>query len=90
MKVEFKYHYTHQQVDFRDASFHSTEMYCPECGKKDVWQEDGSGDYYEGSAFVCIDCKTVFYMPTCHPVYDDPKFKKLFEMIARARNPDVV
>lgn len=32
------------------------EMYCPNCGKQDVWQEDSTGDYYVGEGYICVGC----------------------------------
>ena len=34
------------------------EMYCPSCGKQEVWQEQSSGDYYVGEGYICVDCES--------------------------------
>lgn len=33
------------------------EMYCPNCGKQNVWQEDSAGDYYVGEGYLCTACE---------------------------------
>ena len=43
-----------------------TELYCPLCGKQDVWVETGPGDYYEGPQHACADCGASFTIPTCN------------------------
>lgn len=40
-----------------------TELYCPNCGKRDVWVEDGDGDYYAGPDYGCKACNHCFNMP---------------------------
>jgi transposase-like protein len=89
-EIKFKYHYKWQQVDFRDAEFSITDLYCPECGKHDVWQEGGEGDYYVGSEYICVDCKSTFTTQSGSSNPDDPKIVKFMEELSRARNPDVI
>jgi len=33
------------------------QMYCPNCGKRAVWQEDSTGDYYFGERYLCLTCE---------------------------------
>jgi len=37
-------------------SYEKSDLYCPFCGKKELWREQGSGDYYVGNASVCTEC----------------------------------
>lgn len=37
-------------------NFEKSEYYCPNCGTKEVWQEQGSGDYYLGEEWLCTNC----------------------------------
>lgn len=39
------------------------DLFCPKCGKKDVWHQTCVGDYYVGEIFVCTACKSQSYMP---------------------------
>jgi transposase-like protein len=39
-----------------------TELYCPQCGRQEVWNSDGE-DYYDGSEYVCLSCKGTFRHP---------------------------
>lgn len=32
------------------------EMFCPNCGVKAVWHEQGEGDYYGGAGYLCAAC----------------------------------
>lgn len=38
-------------------TWNKIEMYCPHCGKQEVWQEDSDGDYYVGEGFICAACE---------------------------------
>lgn len=49
-------------VEINLRSFHrnewwfKTQLFCPICGKRNVWEEDSAGDYYAGPAILCLDC----------------------------------
>jgi hypothetical protein len=36
------------------------ELFCPQCGIKGVWEEQGPGDWYVGSDYLCQACGSVF------------------------------
>jgi hypothetical protein len=38
-------------------------LYCPNCGKQEVWYENGLGDYYQGVEHLCLNCEYEFYLP---------------------------
>jgi len=38
-------------------------LFCPHCGKKEVWVEQGGGDYYVGVQHICTACNWTFHMP---------------------------
>lgn len=44
--------------------YNETEYYCPNCGEKSVFNEDGDGDYYLGVQFLCVSCDHTFYLPS--------------------------
>lgn len=56
-----------------DETWAATNFYCPVCGKQPVWGEQGPGDYYEGSEYLCLTCGTTFTLPSCSDVPNDNK-----------------
>jgi len=40
------------------------EYFCPGCGAREVWEEMGEGDYYQGPEFLCLACGASFWMPS--------------------------
>lgn len=55
MKVLDEYPTHHYLMEFEKCN-----LYCPLCGDKSVWQEQGGGDYYFGEEFICTSCKHNF------------------------------
>lgn len=57
------------------------ELYCPNCGKQEVWVEQGPGDYYVGEGHLCGACRCTFRLPTLRDPgtdeYDDQRAAKL-------------
>lgn len=54
-----KYEAGHQYTEeWGRCSFH-----CPACGKRDVWERAGAGDYYVGTDYICRSCWGVFQLP---------------------------
>lgn len=39
-------------------NYEKTDLFCPSCGKQEIWEPDGEGDYYQGSTYICTACKT--------------------------------
>jgi hypothetical protein len=61
---DVKYEHGHCSVEtWIEGSF-----FCPGCGKKHVWEEQGEGDYYCGPLFICPSCSAEFTMQ-----YDGPQ-----------------
>lgn len=56
MKVLNEYPPTHHYID----DYKLTEFFCPNCGKKSVWEEGSYGDYYVGPGMICTSCKSSF------------------------------
>lgn len=54
------YEFSHKYSETWDL----TELYCPHCGKQEVWEEQGGGDYYVGVDYACTACAHIFNMPT--------------------------
>lgn len=63
-----------------------TTLYCPACGKQDVWKDDGAGDYYVGPTFYCRSCKRIgHYMMEnhVHNVMDTDPVSQIFRAISQ-------
>lgn len=54
------------------------DIFCPMCGRRGVYVEDGQGDYYTGKEYKCFTCSTGFSLPFVHelsPVAGGDKHK---------------
>lgn len=60
MKVLNEYVGSHHYVE----RWEKCDYFCPNCGKKEVWEEQGGGDYYAGVDYVCVACDHFFYLPS--------------------------
>lgn len=47
----------------RTTTYEDTDLYCPNCGKQEVWEEQGFGDYYLGVDYACTNCYASFNLP---------------------------
>lgn len=56
--VSVKYPLGHS-IDF---TYEKVDLFCPKCGGNNVWNEAGSGDYYAGTRYACLSCKTYSYL----------------------------
>ena len=44
-------------------TWETTRFFCPKCGERGVWFRNDGGDYYIGEQYICIFCKSTFYLP---------------------------
>jgi hypothetical protein len=51
VEVTYAAGHSHKEVWHREV-----DLFCPWCGKPEVWAEDGGGDYYVGPAHICLAC----------------------------------
>jgi predicted RNA-binding Zn-ribbon protein involved in translation (DUF1610 family) len=51
--------------------YEKTKLYCPNCGKQEVWMQDDGGYVYVGEEYFCLNC----YANFCLPILDVPKNK---------------
>lgn len=56
-------------------------LFCPNCGKKSVWEEQSGGDYYVGVQYLCILCKATFNLPSYVDISDNWQDKQRIEAI---------
>ena len=50
-------------LDCENSSYkHLNEVYCPSCGKKEIYEDMGMDDYYVGCEFLCRLCGCNFYL----------------------------
>lgn len=54
MKVILEFKNSHHY----EREYEKTEYYCPLCGKQDIWEEQGPGDYYQGPDYLCVNCNS--------------------------------
>lgn len=40
------------------------KMFCPECGKKEVWVYQEGEDFYVGKDHICLSCEHYFTIQT--------------------------
>ena len=60
--------WTHKYTE----KWESLDLFCPNCGKKDVWHSAEEGDYYMGELYLCTNCDYRFYLPSgVNPVTGD-------------------
>lgn len=60
MKVKIKYDAGHT----RETEYIKSEVFCPNCGEKEVYNENDVGDVYEGVTHLCVRCCYEFKLPT--------------------------
>jgi hypothetical protein len=60
---------------------HSKDLFCPSCGKQDVWVEEGSGDYYVGNEHICASCAVQFTIPTLSDIQEGETFHQALTQI---------
>lgn len=53
---------TYSQGNTSSVLMLKTDLFCPYCGKQEVWDEEDEGDYYVGTEKICIACEGSFYM----------------------------
>lgn len=58
----------------------SGELFCPHCGKRDVWVEQSGGDYYVGQQHLCSECRWTFYLPTIAEANDENDQQRLAKL----------
>ena len=58
MKILNEYPNSHHYIE----EYAKTQYYCPNCGKQEVWNEVGEGDYYLGSDYVCTECNFLLHL----------------------------
>lgn len=61
MKVLLEFKNSHHYFEEYEKE---NNLYCPNCGKKSIWIEQGGGDYYEGANHICTSCRCQFSLPT--------------------------
>lgn len=77
MKILNEYPGSHHYITEYDKS----EFYCPLCGKQEVWEEKGQGDYYCGSDYVCISCGSKSYLDGCRVAPNEVRYMNILEQI---------
>lgn len=58
----------------------STEFYCLNCGKQEVWFCNDGGDYYQGEANLCLACGHGWNLPGYPAEPDDIDKQRLRQL----------
>jgi len=56
--MEISVHATYDWGERPMKLFYWGDMYCPECGAKGMWMDQGEGDYYLGPDYFCGKCRS--------------------------------
>jgi hypothetical protein len=62
-------------------SWETTEYFCPNCGRRDVWHETSGGDYYVGELHLCRSCKHGFHLPNGTQPANDWQDRQRFDAL---------
>lgn len=55
----------------------ATDLYCPSCGKKEVWTEEGPADYDDGAKSFCVACGATHYLDRSGPADSEQDKQRL-------------
>lgn len=69
MKVLNEYESHHYYQDYEMPGIY----HCPSCGGRNIWHEQGRGDYYCGSDYICEDCENIWTMQGLQKACDREK-----------------
>lgn len=62
----------------------NTGLFCPNCGVKDVWQDENDpGDYYQGTSMYCLACNSVLSDIQVHDAPSDGFYKDEYDAFVR-------
>lgn len=67
IKVIREYKNHHYKTSFKKED----TIFCPNCGAKGVWVEEGPGDYYVGEEYRCVKCFYSFTFQGSGVIEDD-------------------
>lgn len=76
MKVLNEYPTHHYMSEYAKTGF-----YCPLCGARDVWREQGAGDYYMGSDHVCTACGSQSFLDGSHECANEVRYMNIVEQL---------
>ena len=80
MKITVKYDLGHSLT----STWERTDWFCPHCGKKALYEEQGRGDYYAGQSVVCISCNREMcsgYFPSPAGKYSLQKIEQIKKQV---------
>jgi len=52
-------------------------LYCPDCGKQQIWAEQSPGDYYCGPIYLCAACGCNFTIQGPHHDANDKRIDQI-------------
>lgn len=81
IKVNVKYEAGHN-IDYE---YSLTELFCPICGNKTVYVDQGYGDYYLGPDHLCITCNSTFAGNINEGQQDDDELKESYQISSQIK-----
>ena len=63
MKITLSVSYGTPPKHAYNETWEKLDLFCPHCGKKEVWHDFAAGDYYVGEQHLCSACGCGFYLP---------------------------
>lgn len=73
----------HKKIDLFDKElvYKKSNYYCPLCGKQEVWEDQGEGDFYEGVDYACTNCYASFTLPSLGTNENDFEGEQLIKQL---------
>jgi hypothetical protein len=74
-----------------DETWEHTDLHCLRCGEKDLWRDEGPGDYYAGPQHLCASCGATFHLPDeVRDAHGEQNAQRLAEIRSSATEPRVI
>lgn len=76
-----------QEGERQETLYHKSDLFCPCCGKQEVWWEDALDGEQRKEDYICLNCKSTFDMPSFTYIEDeydvDPHVKSVVEKLKK-------
>ncbi len=63
-----------------DCVYEKLDMFCPNCGQREVWHDLRGGDYYVGKSHVCTACDHGFTIQGPSEEVEEQDLKVLWQL----------
>lgn len=72
------------------TSFEKQDLFCPSCGKQELWRECGEGDYYKGADYLCLGCESLHHLDSSNNDLGYSDKKTLDAIKEKIKNGEIV